>query len=64
MFIKSLSALAVAAVLGLSMGAAQARDFDHHGHGYRHVDHRNASHHRHHVRHHHVNRHHHHDGRR
>jgi len=39
-FVKSLTAVAVAAALGLSMSAAQARDFDHRGgHGFQHSQH-------------------------
>ena len=68
MFTRTLSALVVAAALGLSMGAAQARDFDHRagGQGFQHADHRGASHHGHHNRHHQLNRHHNggHNGRR
>lgn len=47
MFAKTMAALAVAATLGLSMSAAQARDFDHRGHGFQQTQHHsNARHHR------------------
>ena len=66
-FANSLTALVVAAALGLSVSAAQARDFDHRGgHGFQQTQHHGNSRHGHRSDHHRGTSHHggRHDGRR